>query len=119
MFFSVLMSDGNLFSNFAAFFLLSFIIFIICGFDCRVLLICPHSLDFLVLNSSMVLSTFLTVEFLSLISFLISLIPSEIVPKVNSNWSLISSVAEEISCSICFFRSFSCFRRCSASIFNL
>ena len=119
MFFSVLMSEGNLFSNFAVFFLLLFIIFTRYDFDCKALLICPDSLEFLVLYSSIILSTFLAIELLRFISFLISLIWSEIISKVNCNWSLVSSVAEEISCSICFFRSFSCFRRCSASIFNL
>ena len=119
MFFSVLVSDGNLFSNFATFFLLSFMILVIRGFDLVALLIWLHSLDFLVLHSPIIFSTFLAVEFLCLISFLISLIWSEIVSKVNSNWSLTLLVAEEISRSICFFRSFSCFRRSSALIFNL
>ena len=114
-----MVSEGNLFSNFTIFFLLLYIIFLACGPDAKVFLILEDSLDFLVEYSSINLSTFLPVELLCLISFRISLIWSEIVSKVNSNWSLASLVVEESSFSISFFLSFSWLRRSSAYTCNL
>ena len=118
-FFSVLISEGSLFSNFTIFFLLLCMVFTISGFDSKAFLILVDSLDFLVLYSWISLSTFLPVEFLCLISFLISLIWSEIVSNVNSNWSMAPLVAEESSFSTSFFLSFSWVRRSSAYTCNL
>ena len=114
-----MISEGNLFSNFTIFFLLLCIVFLTSGPDAKVLLILEDSLDFLVVYSSINLSTFLPVELLCLISFRISLIWSEIVSKVNSNWSLVPLAAKDSSVSISFFRSFSWFRRSSAYVCNL
>ena len=114
-----MISEGNLFSNFTIFFLLLCIVFLTCGLDSKVFLILVDSLDFLVVYSSISLSTFLPVELLFLISFCISLIWSEIVSKVNSNWSLTLLVVEESSFSISFFLSFSWLRRPSAYTCNL
>ena len=116
---SVLISDGNLFSNFTIFFLFLCRVFVTSGLDSKVLLILVVSLDFLAVYSSISLFTFLPVELLCLISSRISLIWVEIVFKVNSNWSLASLVVEASSFSISFFLSFSWFRRSSAYSCNL